>query len=107
MLSLVLIYFLGKKVYDLAEEYQKNAWGNAIIGIVTFYAGAFIGGALIVFLLLMFSEIVIEEKPDIFWTFIAIPFGIVAWYGYLTYFRKKWEKEKENFVNELDEIGSN
>ena len=107
MLTLVLIYFLGKRMYDLAEEHQKNAWGNAIIAVLIFYAGTFIGGAIIGIILMLFTEVLIEEQSDIFWSLIALPFGLAAWYGYLAYFRKKWEKEQKEFTSELDEIGAN
>ena len=34
MLGLVLLYWIGKYFYKLAEEYDKSKWGFAILGLV-------------------------------------------------------------------------
>ena len=39
MLGLVLLYWIGKYYYKLAEVYNKSQWGFAILGIVVYYAG--------------------------------------------------------------------
>ena len=105
MLGLLLIYFLGKKIYDLAEEYNKNLWGNTILGVVIYYAGTILGGMIIGIILLVVSDFNIDETNDMLLGLLGIPFGLGAWYGFLTYLRKKWEKEAEEFSNEIDEIG--
>ena len=37
MLGIVLIYWLGKYFYQLAEKYNQNKWLYAILGIVVYY----------------------------------------------------------------------
>lgn len=37
MLGFVLIFFLGKAFYDLAEKFQKSQWGYALLGVAVFY----------------------------------------------------------------------
>lgn len=90
MISLLLIYFIGKYFYDLAIEYNKSKWGWAIAGIISYYSGVLI----ISFIVGMIAEISssgsIESWPR--WVFVVmeIPSGIVgAWILYWL-LKKKW-----------------
>jgi len=47
MLGILLIYFIGKKFYDLALENKKSGWGFAILGVISFYAFQFIFGIIL------------------------------------------------------------
>ncbi len=44
MLGLFLLYFIGKIFYQLAEAHNKNKWVFAILGVIAYYAGTFLGG---------------------------------------------------------------
>lgn len=92
MLGLVLIYFLGKWFYTLAEKHNKNKWVFAIIGIVTYYGGVILGGFLIGILAVFFEWDAIFEMSDIILGLIALPFGLAAAWGLHTILRKNWEK---------------
>lgn len=105
MLGLILLYWIGKYFYKLAEEYDKNKWVYAILGIIVYYGG------IIAF---SFSLGVIAEfvSPGFFDSFnetllgiIMLPFGILSCYLLYSYLEKTWEKSKP--VNEIDQIGNN
>lgn len=105
MVGLLLIYYLGKKIYDLADGYNKNQWQHAILGVVIYYAGTILGGVIIGLILVFSSGQEIDETNEMLWGLLGIPFGVGAWYGFLSYLRKKWEREAKEFSNQIDEIG--
>jgi hypothetical protein len=103
MLGLLLIYFIGKAYYELAHEYNKSRWGFAIVGVVAYYAGAFIAG--IIFALL--SEFGITdffiELPEIGLSFLALPFGTLACWALYRILSNNWSNQSlENNNESLD-----
>lgn len=109
MLGILLLFFIGKFFYKLAEEFQKSKWGYAVLGVITYYAGTFIYGVL-------YSVIFFINNPDAFesdidtWTLrlTAIPAGLGL--AYLLYYllKRSWEKSKESNEESLniDDIGT-
>jgi len=89
MIGLVLIYFLGKYFYDLANKYNKSEWGYAVLGVVTYYAGTIIGG-IILGLVMVFFKGDIDSINEIFLGLLAIPFGLVSAYLLYKYLEKRW-----------------
>jgi len=47
MLGILLLYWIGKYYYKLAEAHDKSKWGYAILGIVMYYASVVVSGLLI------------------------------------------------------------
>ncbi len=86
MLGLLLIYWLGKNVYTLAEEHSKNQWGYAILSIVVYYGTTFIVGLLAA----IFFDV--SDVPDLALGIIAIPFGVGGWWLFKNYLETKWKK---------------
>ena len=103
MLGLLLIYFVGKKFYDLADNYDMHLWKNAIIGVVIYYAGTFIGGMILGIIDGFFGTTITQNI--ITTSVIAIPFGVVACYFYYNYLEKKF-KQKASKVESIDDIGN-
>lgn len=106
MLGLVLLYFIGKKFYELADEYKMNKWGFAILGVVVYYAGAFIFGiALGVFAVITESDF-LDTTNDLVLGIIAMPFGLLSCYGLYYYLEKTWKKQKPLEDKMIDQIGN-
>jgi hypothetical protein len=81
MLGLLLLYFLGKKFYELAREHGRSRWGFAILGIATYYVGTIIAGVL--FILLGAYMGAFSNLPEIVINLLSIPFGLLsAWLLY-------------------------
>ncbi len=106
MLGLFLIYFIGKQFYDLAFEHDKNKWGFAILGVISYYASSFIGAFIIVFGILMISPNTLDTIPDIALDLMAVPFGLLGCIGLYFFLRKTWEKQERFTENIIDEIGA-
>ncbi|NER16726.1 hypothetical protein [Spongiivirga citrea] len=108
MLGLILIYFIGKRFYTLAEEFNKHKWGFAILGVVSYYIGTFIGGILIGILGMIFMwDFVLEETNNFALGLVALPFGIALCIGLYYLLQYLWKREGVEAEVNIDEIGRN
>lgn len=105
MLGLLLVYLVGKRGYNLAEKYKRSAWGFAILAVVVYYAGSFLGGILIG-VVDAFFDTGLLDLPDIVIGIFAIPFGLAAWWGFLRLLEKSWSKPSET-SNDIDDLVDN
>lgn len=103
MLGLVLLYWIGKYFYKLAEEYDKKKWSITILGIAVYYGGVFIFGFIAAILAEVFSPGYLDAFNDTLLGVIMLPFGVLSCYLLYRYLEKKWLKEIP--TNELEEIG--
>ncbi|SDR81855.1 hypothetical protein SAMN05216503_1034 [Polaribacter sp. KT25b] len=101
MLGLILIYWLGKKFYKLAEEYNKSQWGYAILGIVVYYAVSIIFATVILIIIESFSN----TLNDYILGLIAMPFGLLGCYLLYKYLEKTWEHKNPINDSLIDQIG--
>ncbi|MCB0439438.1 MAG: hypothetical protein KDD20_11930 [Mangrovimonas sp.] len=104
MLGLLLIYFIGKYFYDLAAEFEKNKWLYAILGVVMYYVGTFIGG-LILGVLDALMELGIDWDNNLLLGLLGLPFGIAASYLFYYLLKKSWSKSVVLVKDEINEIG--
>src|SRR5258705_7904700 len=105
MLGLVLIYFIGKHYYNLAGLHEKNKWLFAIIGIGSYYAGAFIAGVILGIVLLGFGTSV-DDLNNVVLALIALPFGIGTTALVYHLLKKNWQKNKKANLEMIEQIGT-
>lgn len=104
MLGLLLIYFIGKYFYELAQNFYKHRWLYAILGIVVYYAsGAVFGVILGVFDLLLELNINWDETFGI--NLLSIPIGLLGCYGFYFILKKRWQKNNNLAKDEIEDIG--
>lgn len=101
MLGLFLIYFIGKKFYDLAAKYHKHQWGFAIAGVASYYAGTFIAGILIVLYVELWSSTSIDDVNDMALGFMVLPFGLLACFGFYKLLEKNWERKPTHLDSDI------
>jgi hypothetical protein len=94
MLGILLIYFIGKAFYDLALKYDKNKWVFAILGVVIYYGGTFLGGVLLG-LAHVYGWININNTSDIVLGLMAIPFGLIIMIVFFQILKSNWKKQAE------------
>lgn len=94
MLGLLLIYFVGKKFYDLAFEYDRSRWGFAIAGVVCYYAFTFICAFVIALFIEINSPGYITDSNEIWIGMLGIPFGILACWGLYKILENSWIKAR-------------
>jgi hypothetical protein len=92
MLGLLLIYFLGKKFYELAHEYNRSRWGFAILGVVVYYLGTFLAGVVLV----LFGGSSLDNVPDIVISLLSIPFGLLSAWILYRMLERSWIKTQES-----------
>ena len=105
MLGLILIYWLGKYFYKLAEEYDKSKWGFAVLGVVSYYLITFGFAITVVIIAEIVSPGYIDTFSDRALDLISMPFGLLAIYLLYQYLLKTWKKEDVRNNNSIDEIG--
>lgn len=106
MLGILLIYFIGKRFYDLSEEYNQNKWLYAILSVIVYYAGTLLIGFVLGFLIALgIMEIDLENSFMI--SIIAVPFGLAAVYLFYILLEKKWKKAVVIVKDEINDIGGN
>jgi membrane protein implicated in regulation of membrane protease activity len=100
MIGLLLIYWIGKGFYDLAGLNGKSEWGFAILGVVVYYAGTFIGGVILTIFALSALGISIEGMSEILLGILAIPFGLLAAWGLYKLLQHQWENKPKITPND-------
>ena len=104
MLRLILIFFIGKYFYELAQEYEKKRWLYAILGIVVYYAAGAVFGVI-----LGLADVIlglgIDWDNSLGLNLLGLPIGIAADYIFYQYLKKTWEKERGNPADEIMDIG--
>lgn len=105
MLSVILLYWIGKYFYKLAEEYDKSQWSYAILGIAVFYAGAIIVGGIIMFIIEIFSPGFVDSYSENILGLMMMPFGALSCYLFYNLLEKKWKKNDPRLNNNIDDIG--
>jgi hypothetical protein len=92
MFGIFLLYFIGKAFYTLAQEHQKNKWGFAIAGVVSYYAGIIIGEILIALVYELVLNGSVDSISDIALSLMALPIGIASCWGLYTLLKRNWSK---------------
>ena len=94
MLSLVLIYFVGKRFYGTAKKYNQSGWLYAILGVLSYYGGIIIGGVILAIIIgLFYPESLDDTSNDLFLGLLTIPVGILVCWGFYEILKNKWHKE--------------
>jgi len=99
MLGLVLIYFLGKYFYNLAEEHNRPPWGYAILGVASYYGGSFIFGIIIVLIMEWNSPGSIDNMSDLALGLISMPFGLLVAAGVYKLLEKRFIAQASGVKN--------
>jgi hypothetical protein len=110
MLGIFLIYWVGKKYYDLATRHGRSAWGYCILAIAIYFGTQFIIG---VILALSIPEVIanLDSSEEMALNLLSVPLSLGMWYLVFIFLRDKWEAIEENISNnyesEIEKIGAN
>ncbi len=91
MFGLILIYFIGKSFFKLAEKHKKSEWGYAVLGVALYYIGSFSGAFIVTVLFELFSPGTLDNIEDTLLGLMGVPFGLITWWFALKQITKKWE----------------
>ncbi|GGG07674.1 hypothetical protein GCM10011344_05310 [Dokdonia pacifica] len=93
MLGILLLYWIGKYFYKLAEEHNKSKWGFAILGIITYYVGTFLFGIILGIVIEQFSPGFVESIDEMLLGIILLPFGILSCYIFYKLLENSWKED--------------
>jgi hypothetical protein len=115
VLSILFIYFIGKAFYSLADEHAKNKWLYAVLGVLSYYGGAVIGGIILILTYVLVSGNLDSlengefEKPYL--NFILIPIGLLTCWIFYRILKSFWSKRSsppaENEVLDANLLNDN
>jgi len=91
MLGLLLIYFLAKPFYKLAERHDRSGIGYSILAIGTYYGGIFAFGLILSIVMELISPGFIEGTNDLALSLMSIPAGLVAAWLLYSYLEKRFK----------------
>lgn len=94
MLGLLLLYWIGKYFYKLAEDYDKSQWTYAILGILVYYAGTFVFGLAIGTIIEIASPGYVETINEFLFGLLMIPFGLLCCYLFYDYLKRSWKRNE-------------
>ncbi|MFV0564341.1 MAG: hypothetical protein ACK5NB_00765 [Flavobacteriaceae bacterium] len=105
MLGLLLIYFIGKRFYDLATEFNQNKWLFAILSVIIYYVAGFILGIVLFVLDVYIFNWDIDWDNNFGINLLGIPAGLLAVWGFYTILENRWKKTTTIIKDEVDNIG--
>jgi hypothetical protein len=91
MFGLILIYFIGKAYYDLAKLNNRHPWGFAVTGIAAYYAGTFIAGLLIGYVIEYRQLSNIGGMSELLLGLMVFPFGLLSCWGLYKFLQSRWK----------------
>lgn len=106
MIGIIILIIIGKTFYKLAGNYDKNQWGIAFLGIASYYVGAFIFGMILAVILIANDSNWLETTNRFSLALIELPFGGLGCYILYMFLEKKWEKEKPQIDDTINQIGN-
>lgn len=105
MLGVLLLVFIGRYFYELANEFDKDhKWLYPIIGIAAYYAGIFFFGLLLAIIIEFISPNFLNDSNELFFGFMVAPFGVLCTYIIYRLFKKNWQENTPKTTN-IDDIG--
>jgi hypothetical protein len=90
VIGLLLIYFIGKAFYDLADKYEKSKWGYAILGVASYYFGLLLGGFIVGIAVEIFAPGTVTEFSDVALGLMAVPLGLLTCWGIYKLLERNW-----------------
>lgn len=99
MVGLILIYFVGKAFYDMAERNDESKWLYGILGVASYYGGIILGGLLLGILMEAGVLPFLADLGDTMLGLVCIPFGVLLCWGFYNYLKKSWLKKSTTSNN--------
>ena len=106
MFSILIVYYIGKQFYKLAEKFNQKKWLYAILGVLAYYLGAIaLGGIVIGLIIEFFMNSDFESYSNTVLGLFMMPIGIVACVLFHYLLERKWKKSVIYIKDEIQDIG--
>ena len=98
MFGLLLLYWIGKYYYKLAEKYNRNKWLFVILGIAVYYLGI-----IIMSIAATISPGYIDTSNEALFSIFMVPFEALSCYLMYNSLKNNWKGDE---LDSVDEIGN-
>ncbi len=88
MLGIFLIYWIGRKFYDLAFLHHRSQWGWAIFGIIIYFVSQIIFGMLIG---IVAPNLLNDTGGSFVVNILGIGIGLGVWFIVFKFLEKSWD----------------
>ena len=92
MLGLFLVYFIGKEFYKLSEKFNKSKWLYAVLGVLSYYAGTFIGG-IIIGIVYHLQGVDVETISEGILAVVGLIIGGLSCWGFYAFLKYQWSNK--------------
>lgn len=99
MIGILLLYFIGKKFYDLAALHEKHKWGNALAAIGVYYGATLLVGLIIGIYYVWIGK---EDFNEFLVNLLAVPFGLLACWLFYNFKKQRFENKVTFIADTLD-----
>ena len=101
MISILLLYFVGKMFFELAHQYKRKPWPYAILGVLVFYGGMILLGIFLEIIMVLVDSTIFLTLNSFVRTLVLIPLGILsAWILYKS-LERNWKKKPMTSKNDI------
>ncbi|CAM4149018.1 MULTISPECIES: hypothetical protein [Flavobacterium] len=104
MLGILVIFFIGKYFYQLAEKYNQNKLLFAILGVVAYYVGGAIAGVVLA-IFSMIIEFEVDWDNTLLMGILGLPAGLLSCWLFYYLLEKNWKKKEVKPLENIDDIG--
>lgn len=105
MLEILLVIYIGRWFFNLAQKHNKNKWLVGILGALSFYAFILISGFLMGIIFAAIEYNAFFELPDIVIGILCIPFGLLGTWGLYRILKSNWERQPLASERVIDDGG--
>lgn len=105
MLGIILILFIGKYYYELAQDHYKHRWLYGALGIAVYYVGTAVGGFILGIASELF-ELNLDWENTFTLSLMILPFGILFSVIVYLLIRRQWRKTIVIDKDEIKDIGN-
>ncbi|MFT6244027.1 MAG: protein-S-isoprenylcysteine O-methyltransferase Ste14 [Salibacteraceae bacterium] len=101
MLGLLIIYWVGKWYFTLAEKHNKSKWLYAVLGALVYVTILITSPFLVVLIAFLVGADGTLELPQITLSLMGILIGLIATWALRAILKRQWENTLEAPEGEL------
>lgn len=95
---IAIVYFIGKKFFELAHEYRKNCWLYAVLGAASYFLISFILGIILGIIMVATNNQMYLIENGVVIEFLAIPIVLAGVWLFYILLEKNWKKAKQKDI---------
>ncbi|MDX5327083.1 MAG: hypothetical protein LPK80_12575 [Bacteroidota bacterium] len=107
MLGILFIYLIGKYFFNLALRFNRNKWGFAILGVLSYYVSSFLGVFLTIMVMEQTNPDTLAKTDELVFSFLSLPFGFAGCFLLYKLLERQWREVslvQSEILDQMEEI---